>query len=488
LVSSQKTRDKDKDKDKGKEGDAKVSRGSSVKDKDIPKKDVAATSSPLPRKDKKEDVTSSSKGVKSDTTSPDKSRSSKVPRSSTVREHTEKTKDEKPKAESPRKSVVKPEVKAESPRVKVEDIPVSKRSKPEAKDHTSPRLSIKKDEPKKTSSTKKDELSSQPGTKAKALPSVPKAHHNEPSTPAYEPDKGPRAIAVDFTKVDAEVAVSKTDVVDPAVDSLVLDSVTSNFLRERYEPPNKYINLFREITLDKSEQLALSMVDPDSLTRQVADLHGPSNKMSASPFTERGLGQYFGEEDMGVLVMAPPHVSLQGLLDEDATNINFLGSMKVAPDAAVLKPYAKLPRVSDEVKKSNSSVKTSTSSVKESTSSSRPKELPKAPTEKKESASPPPVRAASAAEPLIWTDSKGTIGMTKRVWYQVLGKMDDGVLSDDTVAFIKTVGKLTSTSLTAEESDRAALGARLIEAMDKENPIDPRLLTRLVEQAESVKQ
>jgi len=86
---------------------------------------------------------------------------------------------------------------------------------------------------------------------------------------------------------------------------------------------------------------------------------------------------------------------------------------------------------------------------------------------------------------LIWTDQKGSIGLTKRFWYQLLGRMDDGVLSDDTVYFYETLAKLVHTSVDLGSDDRAALAMSLIELMDKENPFDPRLKSRLLEQAAS---
>ena len=66
--------------------------------------------------------------------------------------------------------------------------------------------------------------------------------------------------------------------------------------------------------MEKTEQLALAQIDRDSeaMKRSVSNLDGPQNKMSASPFTERGLAQYFGEEDDGYLEFAPPHVSSIG--------------------------------------------------------------------------------------------------------------------------------------------------------------------------------
>jgi hypothetical protein len=63
--------------------------------------------------------------------------------------------------------------------------------------------------------------------------------------------------------------------------------------------------------------------------------------------------------------------------------------------------------------------------------------------------------------------------------------MDDGVMSEDTIDFFETVARLGSTAIDLGSDDRPALAISMIDLMDRENPFDPRLKSRLLEQAAS---
>jgi len=84
-------------------------------------------------------------------------------------------------------------------------------------------------------------------------------------------------------------------------------------------------------------------------------------------------------------------------------------------------------------------------------------------------------------EPLIWTS--GAVGLTKKSWYQLLGRIDDGNLSEDSLGFFKELGKLARQTINVDGDDRPAAAIAAVEAMDQVVALDPRVKKRLLEQA-----
>jgi len=85
------------------------------------------------------------------------------------------------------------------------------------------------------------------------------------------------------------------------------------------------------------------------------------------------------------------------------------------------------------------------------------------------------------AEPLIW--QSGSLGLSKKAWYQLIGRSDDGVLSSDSLAFFKSLAKQAGADFDPD-SERASLARSAVEAMDKISSIDSRVKKRLLEQAD----
>jgi len=93
-----------------------------------------------------------------------------------------------------------------------------------------------------------------------------------------------------------------------------------------------------------------------------------------------------------------------------------------------------------------------------------------------------PRGSMSTSDALVWTNG-GALGLTKKAWYQMIGRSDDGKLSDDSAAFYRELAKLGKIAIDVD--DRASAAKAAVEAMDKLAAMDPPLKKRLLEQAAS---
>lgn len=90
-------------------------------------------------------------------------------------------------------------------------------------------------------------------------------------------------------------------------------------------------------------------------------------------------------------------------------------------------------------------------------------------------------------EPLLWSNGK-QLNLTKKIWYQMLGRSDDGAFSNDAITFFQELVKASGEKLDLDSDDRVEVATRSVEAMDSVKALDPRLKSRLLEQASDARQ